>query len=248
MAQATLKQLVEGCPTGGARCDKGCETIHACAVWVSSLLVCICSGLCGVCVIGLDMTASYGYADVLCLCLLFWPLLLLQPQFPDRADVLDLIKRHPSWPGSGSSTPVAATAAAAAHAASPGQEVGTPAADSPPATDTEDGDSDSDSAGPAGVSDDAQDDMQHEVPAPAAAAPRSGRPRTYTVEEQEVMRELNLCNLANVLHTTLKTGAVRWRVKLSAEGLQKRSRELHGKLLPSLETVDVDLRVMRMAA
>jgi hypothetical protein len=62
------------------------------------------------------------------------------------------------------------------------------------------------------------------------------------------MRELNLCDLANVLHTTLKTGAVRWRVKLSAEGLQKRSRELHGKLLPSLETVDVDLRVVRMAA
>jgi hypothetical protein len=76
--------------------------------------------------------------------------------------------------------------------------------------------------------------------APAAAVPRFWRPRTYTAEEQEVMRELNLRSLPNVLHITLRTGAARWRVKLSAEGLQKRTRELCGKLSPSSSARDCE--------
>jgi hypothetical protein len=99
-----------------------------------------------------------------------------------------------------------------------------------------------------GVSDDAQEDMQDEVmsDAPAAAATpaatalrRRRGPRTYTDDEQAVMRELNLSNLGNIVRTTLKTITVRWRVKLCAEGLSgnsgteglsRKSGELSGEL------------------
>jgi hypothetical protein len=71
--------------------------------------------------------------------------------------------------------------------------------------------------------------MQVELLVPAAKLPRGARPRTYNAEEQAIMRELKLSHLANVLHTPLRTGAERWRVKLSAEGLQKKTRELCGE-------------------
>jgi hypothetical protein len=148
-------------------------------------------------------------------------LLLLPLQFPDRADVLDLMRRHPSWPGSGSGTPAAVAeraGSAAAFATAP---------DSSPGADTSDGDSDSDRA--AGSSDDAQDDMQDEVPAAAARVPRGGRLRTYNAQEQAVMRELKLSYLANITCKTLSTGAMRWSVNLAAEGLATKSRTLCGE-------------------
>jgi hypothetical protein len=180
----------------------------------------------------------YGYAGLrcFCFCLLSLP---LQLQFPDRADVLALMRRHPSWPGSGSGNTVAAAESprlAPAQEASPGCRAGTPAVDNVAAADSEDGDSDSDGAD--GVSDDAQDDMQDEVMAPAAALPR-GRLRTYTVDEQEVMHDLNLRNLANVTCRTLVTGAVCWNVKLSAEGLLTKSRVLQGESSPILSGRDL---------
>jgi hypothetical protein len=147
------------------------------------------------------------------------------------------MRRHPSCPDSGSGNPAAAAEIprlAPAQQASPRCKAGTPAADNVAAADTEDGDSDSDGAD--GVSDDAQDDMQDEVMAPAAPAtalPR-GRLRTYTPDEQAVMRELNISSLTSILSVTLSTGAVRWSVKLSAEGLQSKTRPLHGELSPKL--------------
>jgi hypothetical protein len=56
-------------------------------------------------------------------------------------------------------------------------------------------------------------------------------PRTYTAEEQVVMRELNVSKLTNIFSGTISTGAMRWRVKLCAEGLLRKTRELHGKSL-----------------
>jgi hypothetical protein len=156
-----------------------------------------------------------------CLCcfLLFLQQLLLQLQFPDRANVLALMRRHPSWPGPGSSTPAAAV-----------EQVGSAAAvvtapDSPPAADTEDGDSDSD-----GGSDDAQDEMQDEVLPAAARLPRGRPPRKYNAQEQAVMRELKLNYLVNIgCRKTLSTGAMRWSVNLNAEGLAAKSRTLCGE-------------------
>lgn len=124
-------------------------------------------------------------------------LLLLRVQIPDRADVLALMRRHPCWPVPGS--PVAEAA-------------------------EQDGHSDSDGA--AGLSDDAQDDMQL---APAARLPRGAKPRSYNAQERAVMREFKLSHLANVTCRTLTAGAVRWDVKLNAEGLGRRSRTLHGE-------------------
>mgnify|MGYP001807681708 CR=1 FL=1 len=116
-----------------------------------------------------------------------------------------------AWQGCGDADAVAAAQPYAQHAM---QDMGwsnVGAAAAPPAT-----------AGPAAA-----------VP----AAPR-GRPRTcaYTVEEQAVMRELNLSNLSYVvLQTSLSRRQSRqpglsWRVQLSAEGLaiQKLRSELPG--------------------
>jgi hypothetical protein len=154
-------------------------------------------------------------------------LLLLQLQFPDRADVLALMRRHLSWPGPGSGTHAAAAAAAAEQVGSAGAFATAP--DSPPATDTEDGDSDSDSDGADVVSDDAPDDMQDEVLQAAGRVPRGARSRTYNAQERAVMRELKLNHLANVTRKTLKTGGVRWSVILSAEGLLRKTRMLQGE-------------------
>jgi hypothetical protein len=70
---------------------------------------------------------------------------------------------------------------------------------------------------------------------PAAAVPAApcGRPRTYTVEEQAVMRELNLSNLSYVVlqrSLSRRQSGLSWRVQLSAEGLaiQKLWSELPG--------------------
>jgi hypothetical protein len=137
-----------------------------------------------------------------CLSVQFLQLLLLRVQFPDRADVLALMRRHPSWPNSGSGTPAAAAA-------------------------EQDGESDTDGA--AGLSDDAQDDMQDEVPAAAARLPRGAKSRNYNAQERAVMREYKLSHLANVTCRTLTTGAMRWGVKLNAEGLQRTTRKLTGE-------------------
>lgn len=169
-------------------------------------------------------------------------------QLPDRADILALMRRHPSWPGPDSGNPAAAGVTAAgvqsalasptrprlppAQDAAPGHRISTPAA----ATHTEDRDSDSDGAD--GVSDDAEDARQGEVMSAAAAmlaAARRGRgSRTYTADEQAVMDELRLSSLTNIFRRTRESGSVRWRVKLSGEGLARKSRELCGKFPPSL--------------
>jgi hypothetical protein len=114
------------------------------------------------------------------------------------------------------------------HARSPSQQTGTPAAASLAAADTENGDSDSD--GDVGVLQDGREDAQDEglsaaAAAAAASARRSGS-RTYTAEEQEVMRQLNARSLTNITHTTSKLGTRCWRVGLFAEGLAK-SGHLH---------------------
>ena len=156
-----------------------------------------------------------GLKGKLCCCLS----LLVLLQCKDRRDVLALVmRRHPSWPGAGRQ-------AAAARPGELGREAATPAADSPPAMDTQDGNSDSDSAGSVGISEDAHDDMHDEfmsaeAAAAATATPRTGRPRTYTAEEQAVMRDLNLNSLTNVVRDEQTPGTVRWRVKLHAEGLR----------------------------
>jgi hypothetical protein len=89
-----------------------------------------------------------------------------------------------------------------------------------------------------GVSDDA-DDMQDEVLSPtaaaaaAAAAPAIARrlrgPRTYTAQEQAVMREFDVSKLTNITSGTTSTGDMRWSVKLCAEGLSRKFRELCGE-------------------
>jgi hypothetical protein len=156
-----------------------------------------------------------------------------------------MMRRHPSWPGSGSGAP-AATAAAEqvgspsstrrpVHARSPSQQTGTPAAASLAAADTENGDSDSD--GDVGVSQDGQEDAQEEglsaaAAAAAASARRSGS-RTYTAEEQAVMRKLKLRSLTNITRTTSKAGTMCWKVGLFAEGLAK-SGHLHREWPASL--------------
>lgn len=158
--------------------------------------------------------------------------------------MLDLMRRHPSWPGPGSGTPAAAAAAAPEPVGSAAAIATAP--DSPPATDTEDRDSDSDGA--AGVSDDAQDEMQDEALPAAARVPRGARPRAYNgghrpraynAQERAVMRELKLTHLANVNSKTLKTGAVHWSVTLSAEGLMTKTRVLQGESLPILSGRDL---------
>jgi hypothetical protein len=168
------------------------------------------------------------------------------------------MRRHPSWPG----TPAAAAAAATgmpsvlasptsprlppAQDTTPGHRTSTPAADSTPAA-GEDGDSDSDGA--AGVSDDAQDDMQHDEVLPATArVPRGSRPRKYIAQELAVMRELKLSYLANITRKTLSTGAMRWSVKLCAEGLATKSRELCGESLRILSGRDLWALICRMVS
>ena len=129
------------------------------------------------------------------------------------------------------------------------QQTGTPAVDSIAAADTEDGDSDSD--GDVAVSQDGQVTLQDEVVSPAAAAAaapaaaaaatphmrRSGSrksgSRSYTEEEQAVMRELHVSELTNILRVEPSAGTIRWRVSLSAEGLNK-LRNLFGESLTSL--------------
>jgi hypothetical protein len=95
--------------------------------------------------------------------------------------------------------------------------------------------SDDGGSGSVGVSEDARIGTQDEVPpaaAAAAASPPGGRRRTsYTDEEQAVMRELNLSNLANIYGKPLKSGPMRWVVRLSAEGMQR--RELWGEFQAS---------------
>lgn len=162
------------------------------------------------------------------------------------------MRRHAPWLATGPRNPAAAVAAATgvqsalacptrpgaptAQEASPAQQTGTPAAGRAPAADIEDGDSDSDGAD--GVSDDAEDARQGEVMSAAAAtlaAARCGRgSRTYTANEQAVMDELRLSSLTNIFCRTRESGSVRWHVKLSAEGLARKSRELCGKFPPSL--------------
>jgi hypothetical protein len=67
----------------------------------------------------------------------------------------------------------------------------------------------------------------------AAAARRSGS-RTYTAEEQDVMRQRNLSSLTNIIRINSKTGSVRWRVCLFAEGLARAFGQVHGELCASL--------------
>jgi hypothetical protein len=165
-------------------------------------------------------------------------------QCKDRPDVLDLMRRHPTWPGSGGQAAAAvestgnAAAAAAAAAAAVAAQPTVPPIPGPAGGDHGLSDSeDYDSLDAGGVSDDVQDDMQDEVmsdaePAaaaavPAPAAPRGGRPRTYTAEEQEVMRDLNLSSLPYITPRKRSSRAMRWQVQLSAEGLPAR----HSKLL-----------------
>jgi hypothetical protein len=73
--------------------------------------------------------------------------------------------------------------------------------------------------------------MSDAAPAPAAAAaPSPAGTRTkirsdFTLEEQEVMRELNLRHLIYVTRCTNQSGETRWRVTLSAEKLPGRQGE-----------------------
>jgi hypothetical protein len=156
------------------------------------------------------------------LCLLFLQLLFLQLQFPDRTDVLALMRRHPSWPGSGRNAAAVVEGAgnAAAAAAQPAvQAFSGPAGAEQGLSDSED----EDSRDAGGASDVAAQDMQDEVPPPATAAaalsPRDGRARTsYSADEQAVMRELNLSHLANISCKPRSSGVMRWVVRLKLQG------------------------------
>ena len=154
---------------------------------------------------------------------------LPEPQCKDKPDILNLMRRHPSWAAAGLGKPAAAAFASAAAARS-----GLAGAEQS-SSDSEDEDSLED-----GGSDDAQDDMQDEVlssaaAAAAAAAPaiarRPRRARTYTAVEQEIMRELNVSKLANITSSTISTGAARWSVKLCAEGLSSKPGGPYGREL-----------------
>lgn len=218
---------------------------------LGGMLPCTCYGHCGCSALqnkgrGSSVQSVKGLSST-CDGLLTTVVAIVTLQFKDKADVLALMRRHPSWSATRSGAPAAA---AAGHAAA---DVG--AASVQPrqgSADAEQGASGSedDSLGSIARPDDAQDDMQDEfvsdtalaaaaaaepaaspVAPPAAAAPaaaaspagaRTKLRSNFTEEELAVMRELNLRHLSNVKWCTTRSGESRWGVALSAEGLPAR--------------------------
>jgi hypothetical protein len=120
-------------------------------------------------------------------------------QFKDRPDVLDLMRRHPTWPGSKQHAAAAAAGPAGdsevaptAHPASPGHGVQT-------------------TSYPASA----------QIDGGAACTPGASihvkTQRAYTSEEQAVMQELGVSSLTNIGR---QNGfSTSWRVQFRAAGL-----------------------------
>jgi hypothetical protein len=140
-------------------------------------------------------------------------------QFPDRPDVLDLMRRHATWPGSKQQ--------AATGVGRDGSPAGAPAAN-PACPGLPSAQAAATAAGHAPASAQGADGG---AVCRRDASTRVKPQRIYIPEEQAVMQELGLSSLTNITsRSTTQAGLItRWRVQVRTVGLG-RSRQLTGTL------------------